>query len=138
MVHEWMARNTTKVGQRNQSVLQKLRRRDFLGPEDDKIATGDQSAGPLAVCATARPLRSSAALIAFVLLLRHDSPTRSFSSTSTSTSLAMTTDPRFTPVLLTLPSFTPSLALEVLPHGVTFHRLYVQADGKVRLPYRPL
>lgn len=43
----------------------------------------------------------------------------------------MTTDPRFTPVLLTLPSFTPSLALEVLPHGVTFHRLYVQADGKV-------
>ncbi|GJE89745.1 galactose mutarotase-like protein [Phanerochaete sordida] len=42
----------------------------------------------------------------------------------------MTTDPRFTPVLLTLPSLTPSLALEVLPHGVTFHRLYVQADGK--------
>lgn len=39
-------------------------------------------------------------------------------------------DPRFVPVLLTLPSFTPSLALEVLPHGVTFHRLYVQADGK--------
>jgi hypothetical protein len=43
----------------------------------------------------------------------------------------MATDSRFTPVLLTLPSFTPSLALEVLPHGVTFHRLYVQADGKV-------
>ncbi|EKM58733.1 uncharacterized protein PHACADRAFT_27149 [Phanerochaete carnosa HHB-10118-sp] len=42
----------------------------------------------------------------------------------------MTTDPRFTPVLLTLPSFTPSLALEVLPHGITAHRLYIQADGK--------
>ena len=42
----------------------------------------------------------------------------------------MSTDPRFTPVLLALPSFTPSLALEVLPHGVTLHRLFVQADGK--------
>ena len=41
-----------------------------------------------------------------------------------------TPDGRFTPVLLTLPSFTPSLALEVLPHGVTLHRLYVQANGK--------
>ncbi|KIP05417.1 hypothetical protein PHLGIDRAFT_128902 [Phlebiopsis gigantea 11061_1 CR5-6] len=42
----------------------------------------------------------------------------------------MSTDPRFTPVLLALPSFTPSLALEVLPHGATLHRLFVQADGK--------
>ena len=59
-------------------------------------------------------------------------------------------EPRFTPVLLALPSLTPSLALEVsqrilssmcrysathffqvLPHGVTLHRLYVQADGRV-------
>ncbi|KAH9921186.1 galactose mutarotase-like protein [Epithele typhae] len=39
-------------------------------------------------------------------------------------------DPAFTPILLTLPSLTPSLALEVLPAGLTFHRLFVQADGK--------
>jgi aldose 1-epimerase len=36
----------------------------------------------------------------------------------------------FQPVLLTLPSFTPSLALEVLPYGLTLHRAYIQADGK--------
>ncbi|KAJ7111901.1 galactose mutarotase-like domain-containing protein [Mycena epipterygia] len=36
----------------------------------------------------------------------------------------------FTPVLLTLPSLTPSLALEILPHGLTLHRLFVQADGR--------
>jgi len=36
----------------------------------------------------------------------------------------------FTPVLLALPSLTPSLALEVLPHGLTLHRLYVQTDGR--------
>ncbi|KAI0749261.1 galactose mutarotase-like protein [Daedaleopsis nitida] len=34
------------------------------------------------------------------------------------------------PILLTLPSFTPSLALEILPAGLTLHRLFVQADGK--------
>ncbi|RDX56960.1 galactose mutarotase-like protein [Lentinus brumalis] len=39
-------------------------------------------------------------------------------------------DPGFTPILLTLPSLTPSLALEILPAGLTLHRLYVQADGK--------
>ncbi|OCH86488.1 galactose mutarotase-like protein [Obba rivulosa] len=39
-------------------------------------------------------------------------------------------DHRFTPILLALPSFTPSLALELLPHGLTIHRLFVQADGK--------
>ncbi|KAH8092568.1 galactose mutarotase-like protein [Cristinia sonorae] len=37
---------------------------------------------------------------------------------------------RFTPVLLTLPGLTPTLALEILPHGVTLHRLFVQADGR--------
>lgn len=42
----------------------------------------------------------------------------------------MSNDPHFTPVLLALPSFTPSLAAEVLPYGVTLHRLFVQADGK--------
>ncbi|KAK0446130.1 galactose mutarotase-like domain-containing protein [Armillaria borealis] len=36
----------------------------------------------------------------------------------------------FTPVLLTLPSFTPSLAVEVLPHGLTIHRFIIQADGR--------
>ncbi|EMD31497.1 hypothetical protein CERSUDRAFT_127368 [Gelatoporia subvermispora B] len=39
-------------------------------------------------------------------------------------------DPRFSPILLALPSLTPSLALELLPHGLTIHRLFVQADGK--------
>ncbi|KAI0822568.1 galactose mutarotase-like protein [Trametes gibbosa] len=39
-------------------------------------------------------------------------------------------DPSFDPILLTLPSLTPSLALEVLPAGLTLHRLFVQADGK--------
>ncbi|TCD61099.1 hypothetical protein EIP91_009036 [Steccherinum ochraceum] len=38
-------------------------------------------------------------------------------------------EPGFTPLLLALPSLTPSLALEVLPHGVTLHRLIAQADG---------
>ncbi|KAI5119636.1 hypothetical protein M0805_008998 [Coniferiporia weirii] len=36
----------------------------------------------------------------------------------------------FTPLVLALPSLTPSLAIEILPHGVTVHRIYVQADGK--------
>ncbi|KAH7926069.1 galactose mutarotase-like protein [Leucogyrophana mollusca] len=36
----------------------------------------------------------------------------------------------FKPVLLALPSLTPSLAVEVLPHGMTIHRIFVQADGK--------
>ncbi|KAF5374514.1 hypothetical protein D9615_009094 [Tricholomella constricta] len=36
----------------------------------------------------------------------------------------------FKPVLLTLPSLTPSLALEILPHGLTLHRFIVQADGR--------
>lgn len=35
-----------------------------------------------------------------------------------------------TPILLALPSLTPSLALEVLPYGLTIHRLFVQADGR--------
>jgi len=38
--------------------------------------------------------------------------------------------PDFTPMLLALPSLTPTLALEILPYGLTLHRLYVQADGK--------
>lgn len=36
----------------------------------------------------------------------------------------------FEPILLTLPSFTPSLALEVLPYGLTLHRVFVQAGGR--------
>ncbi|KAJ7882285.1 galactose mutarotase-like domain-containing protein [Mycena leptocephala] len=36
----------------------------------------------------------------------------------------------FDPILLTLPSLTPSLALEILPSGLTLHRLFVQADGR--------
>ncbi|KAF7337061.1 Galactose mutarotase-like protein [Mycena venus] len=36
----------------------------------------------------------------------------------------------FNPILLTLPSLTPSLALEILPYGLTLHRLFVQADGR--------
>ncbi|KAJ7195632.1 galactose mutarotase-like domain-containing protein [Mycena pura] len=36
----------------------------------------------------------------------------------------------FDPILLTLPSLTPALALEILPHGLTLHRLFVQADGR--------
>lgn len=50
-------------------------------------------------------------------------------STTTTTTAAMA-DPSFVPVLLALPSLTPSLALEILPHGLTFNRLYVQADGR--------
>ncbi|KAJ7253421.1 galactose mutarotase-like domain-containing protein [Mycena rebaudengoi] len=37
---------------------------------------------------------------------------------------------KFEPVFLALPSLTPSLALEILPHGLTLHRLFVQADGR--------
>ncbi|KAH0584875.1 hypothetical protein H2248_008153 [Termitomyces sp. 'cryptogamus'] len=36
----------------------------------------------------------------------------------------------FKPVLLTLPSLTPSLAVEILPFGLTLHRIIVQADGR--------
>ncbi|KAJ4477510.1 galactose mutarotase-like domain-containing protein [Lentinula aciculospora] len=36
----------------------------------------------------------------------------------------------FEPVLLTLPSLAPSLAVEILPYGLTFHRIFVQADGR--------
>ncbi|EEB88271.1 hypothetical protein MPER_13979, partial [Moniliophthora perniciosa FA553] len=36
----------------------------------------------------------------------------------------------FNPILLTTPSLTPSLALEVLPHGLTFHRLLLQVSGR--------
>ncbi|OBZ66205.1 Aldose 1-epimerase [Grifola frondosa] len=46
--------------------------------------------------------------------------------------MAAPVDPSFAPLLLALPSFTPSLALEVLPAGLTIHRLFVQADAKVR------
>ncbi|TDL25724.1 galactose mutarotase-like protein [Rickenella mellea] len=38
--------------------------------------------------------------------------------------------PAFTPILLALPSLTPSLAIEILPHGLTVHKIYVQADGR--------
>jgi len=63
--------------------------------------------------------------------------------------------PETTPILLALPSFTPSLALEVtvpppaqripadvflqvLPYGLTIHRFFVQADGRVRNKFPPL
>ncbi|TRM64525.1 galactose mutarotase-like domain-containing protein [Schizophyllum amplum] len=36
----------------------------------------------------------------------------------------------FKPVLLTLPSLGPALVLEIIPYGLTIHRMYVQADGK--------
>ncbi|KAF9058964.1 galactose mutarotase-like protein [Rhodocollybia butyracea] len=36
----------------------------------------------------------------------------------------------FEPVLLTLPSLAPSLAVEVIPYGLTIHRVFVQADGR--------
>ncbi|KAL1657901.1 galactose mutarotase-like domain-containing protein [Schizophyllum commune] len=36
----------------------------------------------------------------------------------------------FAPVTLTLPSLGPSLALEIIPFGLTIHRIFVQADGK--------
>ncbi|KAF8150165.1 galactose mutarotase-like domain-containing protein [Crassisporium funariophilum] len=39
----------------------------------------------------------------------------------------------FEPVLLTLPSsssLTPSMALEILPHGLTIHRFLIQTDGR--------
>ncbi|TBU41505.1 galactose mutarotase-like protein [Dichomitus squalens] len=44
--------------------------------------------------------------------------------------MASPTDPEFTPILLALPSLTPSLALEIIPRGLVLHRLFVQADGK--------
>ncbi|EED83291.1 predicted protein [Postia placenta Mad-698-R] len=47
-------------------------------------------------------------------------------------------DASLTPLLLTLPSLTPSLALEVLPLGLTLHRLFVQADGKAGTLPSPL
>ncbi|KAG8864903.1 hypothetical protein FRB96_003489 [Tulasnella sp. 330] len=34
------------------------------------------------------------------------------------------------PVVLALPSISPSLALEVLPYGLTIHRILVNGDGK--------
>ncbi|TFL02352.1 galactose mutarotase-like protein [Pterulicium gracile] len=36
----------------------------------------------------------------------------------------------FTPILLSLPSLTPSVAVEILPHGLTINRIYVQAEGR--------
>ncbi|KAJ4468626.1 galactose mutarotase-like protein [Lentinula edodes] len=36
----------------------------------------------------------------------------------------------FEPILLTLPSLAPSLAVEIIPYGLTFHRIFVQADGR--------
>ncbi|KAK7021297.1 hypothetical protein VNI00_017472 [Paramarasmius palmivorus] len=36
----------------------------------------------------------------------------------------------FEPLLLTTPSLTPALALEVIPHGLTFHRLILQVSGR--------
>ncbi|PCH39334.1 galactose mutarotase-like protein [Wolfiporia cocos MD-104 SS10] len=44
--------------------------------------------------------------------------------------MASTLDPAFSPLLLTQASLNPCLALEVLPMGITLHRLFVQADGK--------
>ncbi|KAI0317520.1 galactose mutarotase-like protein [Amylostereum chailletii] len=42
----------------------------------------------------------------------------------------MASDESLAPILLELPSLTPSLAAEILPHGLTLHRLFVQADGR--------
>jgi aldose 1-epimerase len=36
----------------------------------------------------------------------------------------------FKPVLLSLPSLTPSVAVEILPHGLTVNRVFVQAEGR--------
>ncbi|KIM80392.1 hypothetical protein PILCRDRAFT_822524 [Piloderma croceum F 1598] len=36
----------------------------------------------------------------------------------------------FKPVLLALPSLTPSLAVEILPRGLTIHRIFVQEGGR--------
>ncbi|KAF7967966.1 hypothetical protein HWV62_32429 [Athelia sp. TMB] len=36
----------------------------------------------------------------------------------------------FNPALLTLPSLAPSLALELLPRGLTINKIFVQADGR--------
>ncbi|KAM5539278.1 hypothetical protein V8D89_007151 [Ganoderma adspersum] len=44
--------------------------------------------------------------------------------------MASSADPGLTPILLALPSLTPSLALEILPRGLVLHRLFVQADGR--------
>ncbi|KAF8123397.1 galactose mutarotase-like domain-containing protein [Boletus edulis] len=39
----------------------------------------------------------------------------------------------YTPLLLSLPgSVTPTLAIQVLPHGLTIHKVIVQVNGKVR------
>ncbi|KAG9018950.1 hypothetical protein FRB90_007941 [Tulasnella sp. 427] len=43
----------------------------------------------------------------------------------------MSTDPAaFNPIQLSLPSFSPSLAVEVIPYGLTIHRILVNGDGK--------
>ncbi|KAG9031249.1 hypothetical protein FRB95_002952 [Tulasnella sp. JGI-2019a] len=39
-------------------------------------------------------------------------------------------DDGLNPVVLALPSISPALALEVLPYGLTIHRILVNADGK--------
>lgn len=39
-------------------------------------------------------------------------------------------DASLQPILLTLPSLTPSLAVELLPRGLVLHRLFVQTDGR--------
>lgn len=44
--------------------------------------------------------------------------------------MAADSDPAYQPLLLELPSLTPSLAAEFLPHGLTLHRLFLQADGR--------
>ncbi|KAG8934780.1 hypothetical protein FRC01_000461 [Tulasnella sp. 417] len=36
----------------------------------------------------------------------------------------------FQPIVLSLPSFSPSLAVEVIPYGLTIHRILVNGDGK--------
>jgi len=36
----------------------------------------------------------------------------------------------FKPVVLSLPSLTPSLSVEILPYGLTIHRIFVQVDGR--------
>ncbi|KIO34641.1 hypothetical protein M407DRAFT_240484 [Tulasnella calospora MUT 4182] len=36
----------------------------------------------------------------------------------------------FQPIVLTLPSFSPSLAVQVIPYGLTIHKILVNGDGK--------
>lgn len=50
---------------------------------------------------------------------------------SSNTMSDTTNNARFTPVRLELPSLRPSLAVEVLPHGVTLQSILVNIDGKV-------